>query len=169
MKKTNYFAVVACVLGFAAAVGTLIFMFLLGVVAVMGLFAPYILFLSVVLWIYLAFVGFTLFCLVASAVGTLVFTVIKRRTLNRIFLGVSIAAAALNLIALLIMTVPLIISSFSPEDGGTLLVFAIIAPAVACLSDATLIGFAIAALCRETRLLKEESTVAEIGQEIANG
>lgn len=167
MKKTNYFAVVACILGFAAAVGTLVFMLLLGVVAVVGLFTPYTLFISAVLGLYLAFVGFTLFCLFASAVGTLVFTVIKRRTLNRIFLGISIAAAALNLIALIIMTVPLIISSFSPEDGGVMLVFAIIAPAVACLSDATLIGFAIAALNRETRLIKEESIVSEPYSEIS--
>lgn len=157
MKKTNYFAVVSCILGAVAAICTLVFMVLMGIVALAGLFTPYILFISAVLGIYLAFVGFTLFCLAASAIGILIFTVIKRRTPNRIFLGLSIAAAVLNLMALLIMTIPLIISSFSPEDGGAMLIFAIIAPAVACAADAILIAFSIAALRKETRLLKEES------------
>lgn len=155
MKKTNNHAVVTCILESAAAIGSLVFMVLLGIVAVAGLFTPYTIFISAVLWLYLAFVGFTLVCLIVTAVGCLIFTLIKRHTPNRVFLGLSIAAAALNFAALLIMTVPLIISSFSPEDG--ILLFAIIPPAVACIADAVGIGFAIAALRKENNLMREEA------------
>lgn len=159
MKRTNNYAVAACILGAAAAIGTAVFMVLMGIVAVAGLFTPYTLFISAVLWLYLAFVGFTLFCLIVTSIGVLIFTVIKRRTVNRIFLGLSIATAALNLAALLFMTIPLIISSFSPEDGGSMLVFAIIAPVIACVSDMVEIGFAVAALRKEGRLIQEENVI----------
>lgn len=159
MKRTNNYAVAACILGAAAAIGTAVFMVLMGIVAVAGLFTPYTLFIAAVLWLYLAFVGFTLFCLIVTSIGVLIFTVIKRRTVNRIFLGLSIAAAALNLAALLFMTIPLIISSFSPEDGGAMLVFAIIAPVIACVSDMVEIGFAVAALRKEGRLIQEENVI----------
>lgn len=159
MKRTNNYAVAACILGAAAAIGTAVFMVLMGIVAVAGLFTPYTLFISAVLWLYLAFVGFTLFCLIVTSMGVLIFTVIKRRTVNRIFLGLSIAAAALNLAALLFMTIPLIISSFSPEDGGAMLVFAIIAPVIACVSDMVEIGFAVAALRKEGRFIREENVI----------
>ncbi len=160
MKKTNSYAVVTCILGGVASICTPVFMVMLGIIAVAGMLTPYTLFVSVVLWIYLAFVGFTLVCLIVTAIGVLIFTVIKRRTPNRVFLGLSIAAAALNLVALLFMTIPLIISSFSPEDGA-MLIFAIIAPVVACIADMVEIGFAIAALRREGQLLREETVVAQ--------
>lgn len=161
MKKTNSYAVVSCILGAVAAICTVVFMALLGIVAVAGLFTPYTLFVSAVLGIYLAFVGFTLIGLIATSIGVLIFTVMKRRTPNCAFLGVSIAAAVLNLAALLFMTIPLIVSAFSPEDGGMILIFAILPPAVACIADMVEIGFAVAALNRETRLLKEENAAVE--------
>lgn len=162
MKTTNRLAVAVCVTGLVAALGTLIFMVLLGMVAVVGLFTPYTLFISAALGVYLAFVGFTLFCLVVTSIGVLIFTLIKRRMPTRVFLGLSIAAAVLNLAALLILTIPLILSLFSPEEGGAILIFAVIAPAISCIADMIGIGLAVAMLHRETRLLRDEGRPAEI-------
>ena len=160
MKKTNKFAVVACTAGFVSALCTLLFIIVLWNTAVAGLYRLFAGRAFAVVVLYLFCVGFTLLLLLTSAIGILVFTVLKRRKPNRIFLGVSIAAAALNITALLVLLVPML-SSWTSEYGVLLLVFAAIAPSVACASDVIFVGFAIAALRTETRLFRAERVLID--------